>query len=77
MITLNLYTTSACHLCEQAESLLQGLSLAITVQAVEIADSDGLVAQYGLRIPVLQRADTLAELNWPFTMADIQQFLST
>ncbi len=79
MITLNLYTTAACHLCEQAEALLLCLPQRelqqIKVQAIDIADSDTLVAQYGIRIPVLQRNDTLHELNWPFSLRDIQQLI--
>lgn len=91
VITVNLYTTAACHLCEQAEALLATLQqdnaqlnqdsvqlnkVQLAIIAIDIADSDALVAQYGIRIPVLQRSDTLAELNWPFTRQDIEQFLS-
>jgi len=72
-MTLNLYTTSACHLCDQASALLGTLQLDLVT--IDIADSDLLVAKYGIRIPVLQRTDTLAELNWPFTMHDVQQFV--
>lgn len=71
---IQLYTTSACHLCELAEGMLQELNL--VVQTIEIADDDALMARYGISIPVLKRLDTQAELPWPFTIPDIVQFLS-
>lgn len=71
---IQLYTTSACHLCELAEGMLQELNLA--VQTIEIADDDALIARYGISIPVLKRLDTQAELRWPFSISDIGQFLS-
>lgn len=70
---IQLYTTSACHLCELAEALLQDANL--TAESIEIADDDALVAHYGIRIPVLKRLDTQAELNWPFTGQDILHFM--
>ena len=33
------------------------------------------VEQYGLRIPVLRRNDTGAELNWPFDAEQVVTFL--
>lgn len=70
---IQLYTTSACHLCELAEALL--LETNLIAQAIEIADDNALVAHYGIRIPVLKRLDTQAELNWPFTSQDILHFI--
>jgi len=61
---LTLYTTSGCHLCEQAEALLARAGLAF--RPVEIADDPALFDGYALRIPVLHRCDTGAELDWPF-----------
>ncbi len=37
----------------------------------EISDDDGLIEKYGIRIPVIARVGTQAELNWPFTENDI------
>lgn len=71
---IQLYTTSACHLCELAEALLEEAKL--TAESIEIANEDALVLRYGIRIPVLKRLDTEAELNWPFTAQDILQFLA-
>ena len=42
----------------------------------EIADNVELLEMYELRIPVLKRLDTNAEIGWPFTIDDVHQFLS-
>jgi len=73
MKQLVLYTTSHCHLCEQAEAMLTGLKnqYEINWQLQEISDDDDLTEKYGIRIPVITRMDNQAELNWPFTENDI------
>jgi hypothetical protein len=43
---------------------------------VDITDPDDLTETYGLRIPVLRRVDTGAELDWPFDTEQIVAFLS-
>jgi len=77
MKQLVLYTTSHCHLCEQAEAMLIGLKsqYAINWQPLEISDDDDLTKKYGIRIPVIARMDNQAELNWPFTENDIVMFI--
>jgi hypothetical protein len=72
---LVLYTTSGCHLCEQAESLLQR-HIGLTVRTVEIADDAELLERYGARIPVLRRLETSQELAWPFDAAAIRRLLA-
>jgi Glutaredoxin-like domain (DUF836) len=72
---LKLFTTSHCHLCEQAFQLMIELNITEHLALVEIADNDGLIASYGTRIPVLKRSDNLAELNWPFSKNDIINFI--
>ena len=72
---LSLYSTSHCHLCELAQALVLQVSSVDKVKLVDIAEDEALLAIYELRIPVLQRQDTKAELNWPFTSADIIEFL--
>ncbi len=74
-MTLKLFTTSYCHLCETAKSILLSLEQTQHFSQVDISDNDNLIEIYGHRIPVLQRTDTLAELNWPFTTNDIMTFL--
>ncbi len=74
-MTLILLGTEACHLCDQAQDLLQQASAAraLSWQLKDIALEDDLVARYGERIPVLCRSDG-AELNWPFSLLDILRF---
>lgn len=75
MLTLTLFSTSHCHLCEQAVELIMQLNLVEQLTIVEITDDDDLLSLYGERIPVLQRSDNLSELNWPFTMDDLATFI--
>lgn len=72
-----LYGTSACHLCEVAEGLIQQQQKTCTFSYVkcDISESDELFVRYGVRIPVLQRADG-AELGWPFSAQDLDGFLA-
>ena len=60
-----LFGTLGCHLCELAEAELMPLvEHGLMVELVDIADSQQLFDSYGLRIPVLRRVDTGAELGW-------------
>ena len=72
MPDFTLLGTEHCHLCEEAESILQqaGLSYA----CVDIADDDNLMNAYGVSIPVLRRTDTGNELNWPFNLSEVLAF---
>ena len=72
---LNLYSTSHCHLCELAYSLVMQPSNNIEVNLIEIAENEALLTRYGSRIPVLQRQDTQSELDWPFNETSIREFL--
>lgn len=73
MKQLVLYTTSHCHLCEQAEALLIHLKdqYEINLIPIEISDDDELTEKYGIKIPVIKRIDNQTELNWPFSENDI------
>ena len=75
--TYTLFGTSACHLCELAEEMLVSLCAAnpnIDFQKVDISDSDQLFERYGVRIPVL-RDEQGRELGWPFTAAQLAEFM--
>ncbi|MFT7413436.1 MAG: glutaredoxin [Methylophagaceae bacterium] len=76
MTALILYTTTGCHLCELADTLLQTLARhhQLTIIATEIADDDELVQRYGLRIPVVQFPDN-TDIGWPFDQHDIEKKL--
>ena len=73
---LYLYSTSHCHLCELAYALILQAADASNVSLIDIADDEVLLEKYGLRIPVLKRIDSNAELNWPFNLVDITIFLN-
>ena len=76
-IQLILYTTSHCHLCEQAEYLLKVLASDLDLKwtSIEIADDAKLLALYELKIPVLKRVDNHQEIYWPFTLNDIMALI--
>lgn len=42
----------------------------------DITESDILMERYQLRIPVLRREDSGAELDWPFDLATAMVFLT-
>jgi glutaredoxin len=70
-----LYTTLGCHLCEEAEQLLNQVEIPenTTIQKRDIIDNQQWLDKYRISIPVL--ASNGKELNWPFTKIQIQQFL--
>ena len=77
MPQLTLYGTSACHLCELAEGLLQELAAAgvtLEYEKLDISESDELFERYGLLIPVLAFPGG-TELCWPFSAEQVQQSL--
>lgn len=72
MITL--YSTEGCHLCEQAFDLLVEVGVDIEkVDTVDIAFNDELFSRYGVIIPVV--ANGLSELNWPFNISQLKNWL--
>ena len=73
--TLTLYSTSHCHLCDNAIAILNELAI-YPFTIVEISDSEPFLISYGTKIPVLKREDSKAELSWPFNAKDVVQFLS-
>ncbi|MBD2858520.1 glutaredoxin family protein [Spongiibacter sp. KMU-158] len=76
-ITLSLYGTSACHLCEEAEALLAQFLVEQPwqIELIDIADSDDMIDRYGTRIPVLASAADGRELNWPFDAESVLRFV--
>ena len=68
--------TLGCHLCEVAEAVLMPfVEHGLLVELSDIAEREDWVEAYGLRIPVLRRVDTGAELDWPFEAAQVVSFL--
>ena len=70
---IKLYGTGFCHLCDEAEAILN--KVGATVIHIDIAENDELLEKYGERIPLLQRIDNDAELGWPFDAVTITRFL--
>lgn len=76
-IQLSLYSTTHCHLCEQAEVLMISVAkhFDINWNVIEITDYPELLALYEVKIPVLKRLDNHMEICWPFDKTDIAQLL--
>lgn len=72
-----LYETSHCHLCEQAQQVLLPFVQRdiCSVELVDIAEDDAVLARYATRIPVLYHPASQRELGWPFDEAAVQRFL--
>lgn len=71
-----LFSTLGCHLCELAEiELMPFVERGLLVELIDIADRESWVDHYGLRIPVLRRCDSGAELDWPFDSDQVARFL--
>jgi glutaredoxin len=71
---LVLYSSSYCHLCEQAEALL--VQMGIEAEHIDIVDDDDLLERYGTRIPVVKRIDNGSELGWPFNVEALRRFVA-
>ena len=76
-VTLILYGTSACHLCEEAAAILRKMApeLGFNWSEVDIAEDDALTQRYAIKIPVLKQQNSSEELCWPFSHADVSAFL--
>ncbi|MFN3714197.1 MAG: glutaredoxin family protein [Alcanivoracaceae bacterium] len=68
-----LLTTTGCHLCEQALTLIQRAAPRLELVLVDIGEQDALIERYGTRIPVLRQGGR--ELDWPFSLLDVRAWL--
>lgn len=70
-LVIELLGTRGCHLCDEAEKLVQAAARArrFDWRYVDIAEDDALLARYGERIPVLRAGER--ELGWPFGLLDL------
>ncbi|MDO9394819.1 glutaredoxin family protein [Methylotenera sp.] len=77
MIQLQLYSTSHCHLCEEAENILEiiGKQHDISWTTIEITEDANLYEKYSLIIPVVKRKNYNTELVWPFAINDIEKLI--
>ncbi len=71
---LKLFGTTYCHLCDQAKMILREAYLEF--EYVDITDTNDLTERYGIRIPVVQRIDSNAELGWPFDTTTLANWLN-
>ncbi|MFH7565270.1 glutaredoxin family protein [Oceanimonas smirnovii] len=72
-MTLTLFSTDGCHLCEQARALLEQTGLAAQAEIKDIIDDEQWLEAYRIRIPVVRSTDG-AELDWPFTADELLAF---
>ncbi|PKM11048.1 MAG: thioredoxin family protein [Gammaproteobacteria bacterium HGW-Gammaproteobacteria-3] len=81
MDKLLLFGTQGCHLCEQAEALINGYEVTDTglpsIEKIDIAEQDQWQERYAVRIPVLYHAQTGEELGWPFDRAGLDAFIKS
>jgi glutaredoxin len=70
---LILYSTWGCHLCQQAEQLLQQVAPDVAYKVIDIVDDEAAFARYRVTIPVLRVGDK--ELSWPFDAAQLATWL--
>ncbi len=79
MVQVYLFGTDGCHLCADAEKLLvsavQDNSSRFELQSIDISNDEMLLDRYQIRIPVVRREDTGRELNWPFDLRRLIEFL--
>jgi len=65
--------TAACHLCEQAKTIVAGSGF--DAVCTDIALEEQWQARYATRIPVLYHPESQQELAWPFDHAAVQAFI--
>jgi len=71
---LILFGTSGCHLCEEAEVIVNAC-VPDGVDYVDIAEQEQWQEQYAMRIPVLYDPVTKQELGWPFDPREVEEFI--
>ncbi|MDO6705328.1 glutaredoxin family protein [Photobacterium sp. 1_MG-2023] len=78
-MSIILYSTEGCHLCEQAYALLTEVGVAGQVNVIDIAFDDDLFSRYGVTIPVvsLNINGSVSELGWPFDASELSNWLKT
>ena len=81
-----LYSTTGCHLCDEAKQLLKSTGLTEfsgeelsdrikVMKVVDVADDERLFEKYGTRIPVLVSVHHNRELAWPFDLLTASDFV--
>lgn len=73
---LVLYQRDDCHLCELAIDVLAA-ARAPEFSSVFIDNDNALEARYGERVPVLREELSGRELNWPFDVSAVGDFVQS
>ena len=76
-----LYGTQGCHLCEQAEAIVQQLQGTFNIECTTVDIAEGeyaeqLILRLGERIPVLENTQLQETLDWPFDIEKLTAWLS-
>ena len=77
MRAVRFYTTSGCHLCDEAWALLEPVARrrGVAIECVDIMDDSVAESAYAASIPVVE-CDARAEpLRWPFDVAALYRYL--
>ena len=74
-MSLLLFGTQGCHLCEQAQALLS--QLAIPVEIIDIANETQWQTEFAVLIPVLFHSTSKRYINWPFDSKAIFSFIQS
>ncbi|WP_020158129.1 MULTISPECIES: glutaredoxin family protein [Methylobacter] len=80
MVKLLLLGTPGCHLCEEAEAIIETCRAQdvaqLVIETVDIAEQTQWQTDYAVRIPVLYHPATQQDLGWPFDRNDVNEFIS-
>jgi len=79
-MNLLLLGTSGCHLCEQAEEIINTalcFESDIQIIAIDIAEHTQWQQNYATLIPVLLREESGQALSWPFAHNQVINFFET
>jgi Glutaredoxin-like domain (DUF836) len=74
-MNLTLFRREQCSLCEHAEEALRAAGVQ-GFERVDVGWRGSNAERYGLRVPVLRREDSGAELEWPFDAWSVRQFVA-
>ncbi len=72
------YTTSGCHLCDEAMAMLamHFPDHVLRIGLCDIASDDILIDRYGTKIPVLEKMENEEVLAWPFNIEQLAGFFN-
>jgi hypothetical protein len=79
MIRLLFFGTTGCHLCEQAQQIINDCLPnypELKIETIDIAEHEHWQEQYAIRIPVLYHPETKKDLGWPFIPWQVNQFIN-